>query len=535
MSPSRLIIDLNRCFEPNAFNTGPPIPSSPQQCALHISSQSDDAFALLESRRDASTPDLTSSPTSSVGSSLHSLTLEDEEIRKIFANPEFTYSTSDTFQRYDIDATTTGEEIGFRSRKDELNPLAVPFTPSFARAHCPENLKAVEPACQPSPLDLEFNPVDFAYSSPDIDDYSLHYWAYRQCVPLPHLYSPGPLRTSFNPENVNLEPTTAVPRPPQCPPPVYNPLFQEAMHSETSDRLRKILTNAIVTGSTKWDIDTLLELAELIGEEACKPSQRGIVQDHPLAACDVSRYTPIDAGLQGIDLQQEVSEQQTPEHIVADVAKHLYTQLNEMHEELGQTFAWNLRETILTRFIHCWDDAKPASINYHNRPHVHYVRSALALCKSVAALFTQGLIMREHISMCLSILMKDLMSVEHFEALALIVLGCGAEFWCPVHGDPITTVDVEVAPGVIGMSDGSLLLSTNQERATVQVIQSNHVTYFLSGLVANLVGRNLRGDESVVGQGWGQGQLPMRIREVVDSVKLWESVVMNPSTIPATQ
>lgn len=143
--------------------------------------------------------------------------------------------------------------------------------------------------------------------------------------------------------------------------------------------------------------------------------------------------------------------------------------------------------------------------------------------------------MKEHISMCLSALMKDLMSVEHFEALANIVIGCGAEFWGPVPGDPITTVEVEVAPGgVVNMADGSLLLSTNQDRATVKVIESDHVTYFLSGLVANVVGRNLRGEESVVGQGWAQGQLPARIREVVDAVKLWESIVMNPSAIPAT-
>ncbi|KAH9480267.1 hypothetical protein JR316_0006865 [Psilocybe cubensis] len=533
MTPLRLIIDLNRCFEPNAFNTGPPIPSSPYTSTSGTSSLSGDTFELLESRWSTSTPDLTSSPASSVGSSLHSLTLEDEEIRKIFANPEFECTANSAFQKYD---TNIGECS--TSGKDELNPLAAPFTPSFLRVYCPETVKPVDPTFQPSPLDLGFNPVDFTYPSPHSNEYVHHDSHYRQCVPLPAVYSPGPLRTSLQLESDALELATAVPRALQGSlqymPPVYYPLLQEALLPESSDRLRKILAGAIVNGSTKWDIETLLDLAEMLGEEACKPNQHSSTTGRPITACDASRYTPIN-GLHELDLQQDGSEHQSSENVVADVARHLYVQLNEIHEELGQTFAWNLRETILTRFIHCWDGTKPSSINYKNRPHIHYVRSALTLCKSIAALFTRGLIMKAHISMCLSILMKDLMSVEHFEALAIIVLGCGSEFWCPAAGDPITTVEVEVAPGgVVNMTDGSLLLSTSQERATVKVLESDHVTYFLSGLAANVAGRNLRGEESVVGQGWGKGQLAARIRELVDSVKLWESILMNPSTVPAS-
>ena len=112
------------------------------------------------------------------------------------------------------------------------------------------------------------------------------------------------------------------------------------------------------------------------------------------------------------------------------------------------------------------------------------------------------MITRDHISMCISILLKDLKSVEHLEALSLLVLGCGMSFW-----------DVPRQSSEEG--------NPTAEEAQLQL--NVHVKEFLNGLEANLLGRGLDDHTSLLGQTWGNGRCLERVKEVVDAVKGWEA------------
>lgn len=149
---------------------------------------------------------------------------------------------------------------------------------------------------------------------------------------------------------------------------------------------------------------------------------------------------------------------------------------------------------------------KPGSISYNTAPSSRFVRSSLSLCNAIAALFKQNLIGREHISMCISVLLKDLMSVEHTEAVYNIILGCGQSFWAQTN--PSEDIHPTLHP------DG--------------VIQLNcHVHDFITGLHANFTNNNLTDDMSVVGQPWRKGQLLARLAETVDCVREWESLLIS--------
>jgi len=104
------------------------------------------------------------------------------------------------------------------------------------------------------------------------------------------------------------------------------------------------------------------------------------------------------------------------------------------------------------------------------------------------------------------------MSVEHFEALSNLVLGCGPSFWGPTS-DSVHEINVSV-----NGADGS------EEKIRL----NNHVTLFLAGLEANIVKWQLTDQKSVLRQPWGTGQLAWRVQLVVDSVNLWEAVYMAP-------
>lgn len=173
--------------------------------------------------------------------------------------------------------------------------------------------------------------------------------------------------------------------------------------------------------------------------------------------------------------------------------------------------------------------ASKSAITFENRPTIHDVRSALAVCKSIGALFTRNLITHQHISMCISILMKDLMSVEHLEALANLVLNAGPTFWKATNADTISEVEVTAEPGVLPLADGSLLFSTKSDPVVTRVHHNSHVLHFLSGLSANIFQRNLRGEESVVNMGWTKGQFAARVVELVDTVNHWESIMNTPT------
>ena len=102
--------------------------------------------------------------------------------------------------------------------------------------------------------------------------------------------------------------------------------------------------------------------------------------------------------------------------------------------------------------------------------------------------------------MCISVLLSGLKSVEHAEALANIVLGCGQRFWAST-------------PAVAAYSS---------ETVTHSMILKRHVGDFLFGLEMNCDIHRLGDDKSVVNRSWGEGRLMARLHEVANSVKAWE-------------
>lgn len=138
-------------------------------------------------------------------------------------------------------------------------------------------------------------------------------------------------------------------------------------------------------------------------------------------------------------------------------------------------------------------------MTYENKPSHRSVRSALLLCKVVPALFKAGLIGRDHISMCISILLKDLMSVEHAEAVYSIVMGCGQAFWA-------ADSETKRLPSI----DRTLRIN-------------RHVREFITGLHANFTQRNLHDRMSITDQPWCDGKLLQCLEEIVDNVRRWEA------------
>ncbi|KAF9485834.1 hypothetical protein BDN70DRAFT_870729 [Pholiota conissans] len=103
--------------------------------------------------------------------------------------------------------------------------------------------------------------------------------------------------------------------------------------------------------------------------------------------------------------------------------------------------------------------------------------------------------------MCISVLLKNLMSVEHAEAIYNLILGCGQLFWEP----------------------SSSLEDSHLDFSRDAVLQLNcHVHDFITGLHANFMNNDLRDSMSVVEQPWGKGQLLAVLAEIVDHVREWE-------------
>ncbi|KAF4617863.1 hypothetical protein D9613_005724 [Agrocybe pediades] len=467
MPPSRLIIDLNRCFEPNPFNTGPPIPTLTRSDSDSQSSKHTSPSPYQLNR----TPDLSSSP-SSVASSSLSLPLEHDEIKRIFMNT--------------VECSPPRVYAPIPMYKEELNPNALPFVPSFV------SYQTIEP----SPLELGFRLIDQ-------DSY------YSEAVPPP----PGlPYPPQFQPEEEIYEAL----------PPYDQALLFETFRQGMSEEERESTIIRIVNSVGNWEIDSLLQLAEDIVYMASNPTAtQPAATGYELPACDTSRYLPVEHGLR--NFADHINVKDRPENIVAVVAELFHIRFLRLKAELGQMFVWNLRESILSRFIHCWDPVKPYSINFATNPSVEYVRSALALSKSIPSMFKRNLISKEHVSMCISIMLKDLMSVEHFDALSNLVLGCGPMFWGPTS-DAISEVDAPALPIDIDNAEANPSAGMAQEK----ILLNNHVTNFLAGLEANIVHRQLSDETSVLGQPWGPGQFAWRVQLVVDSVNLWEAVLMAP-------
>jgi len=351
--PSKLIIDFNRCFEPNPFNTGPSIPSKQAIQLTPLLSH----VALPDIHR-GDTPDLTVSPSSSVSSVLP---LESEEIKRIFSFPAFDRPEVDAVdppQRFSLFALARsaqfyqshapfphlGPEL-YQARvddfpgspKEKLNPHAAEFVPTFSkplRNHIESD---------PEPLDIPL--VGFPV------------------IPLPENVPPPPglphppaflnPSPSPHPANAQLAP---------CLEPLYFPLLMHASFENTTSQERADLMCALVRSKEHWTIECLLELAQHISVGALFPGDFLDERGAELPACAPSRYIP--AQPQPTDSNvPEANEQMRPEDILADMTKHLHDRFEEWRSgECAQAFLWNVRELVLVQFKQSWDSV---SISAH--------------------------------------------------------------------------------------------------------------------------------------------------------------------------
>ncbi|CAA7265505.1 unnamed protein product [Cyclocybe aegerita] len=560
--PRPLIIELNRCFEPNAFNTGPSL------TALIAAQKAKEAKAKLADDRPTPTqssfssveevlsefdiPDLTASPASST-STLSSLSLEDEEIRRIFSNPDPMYDalveaspllldgnlSLDFLQRESLDITTL--------KKDELNPRAAPFVPSFTpppTVHNPLNAPYISPIDLDNSDDMLIPPLDLElYASPSpqwclVPQEDMQLVNYSTPLPVfssPHiqsttfapLYPPGLPHPPHKALEVALQAEAVVPA--ALPPPVYLPLLMDALKVTTTPREREVLLGVIFDPNTcyvDWNFDSLLGLVEHLfigtfGTEAEWLADQNTPAREP--ACYVTPGSSISSS--------EESPAMTSEEAFAEVAQELHKQLNEkLGEDYGKTFVWHLRETLLGKFLRAWDTTNPSAITFQSNLPSGYVHASLSLCKAIGAVFQRGILWREHVDLCLRALLKDLVSVEHVEALALIVLGCGKTFWDPpasllIAPPPNASSTVPDTPTIASRPPSSpprLEEMTGHARYAL----TTHVANFLDALEGSVVGRGINDAASVLGQPWGAAQLEARVQEIVSTVKSWEEAFL---------
>lgn len=345
MPPSQLIIDFNRCFEPNPFNTGPSIPSKQSLSLTPLLSH-----ACFPDIHRGDTPDLTTSPSSSVSSVLP---LESEEIKRIFsfpANDQLEVDAVDPPQRFSLfeqyglarSAEFYQNHAPFphlgpelyqahvndfaEPTKEKLNPHALEFVPNFSKPL----RKRIEPALEPEPLDLPL--MGF------------------QAIPLPENVPPPPglphppafqnAQPSPYPDDVQLPP---------CIGPAYFPLLLQASLENTTFQERADLMCTLVRSREHWTMECLLELAQHISVGALFPG------GPELSACAPSRYVPAQPQQTDSNISED-NERLRPEDILADIAKHLYIRFKEWHgDDCAQGFLWNVRELVLVQFKQSWD------------------------------------------------------------------------------------------------------------------------------------------------------------------------------------
>ncbi|KAF8882041.1 hypothetical protein CPB84DRAFT_1751009 [Gymnopilus junonius] len=490
MAPvTRLILDFNRWLAPNPFNTGPPIPQLSQPFGTEDTPWTTSTFRAVESdsqRSDTSTPDLTNSPSSTVSS------LEDEGIRRIFSPSRY--------QGFDgADVPGCSNTAPQHPRKDELNPHAVPFVPSFitySGIHNPIS-NWVDPSLSYAPPPLELGVQLFNLVDPPLED--PEQTPVFEDSPHPETISQLPL----DPPGIPYPPIYSTPQPrpegptPECPPPQYLPVLLDALKPGRTSREREVLAGVIVNIVDDWNIDSLLELAERVAMEASNPTLHATLDTMEIR--EIPR-TPFQNSLMIYSI--EAAEEPTHETKVAELAAGLNMHFNRHHREVGQFFTWNLREIVLTRLINFWDYEKPQAITLASN---------------------QPLIMFNPHS---HVLMKKLESVEHVEALAHLVLGCGPTFWKPVDvGSGPSLANPPANPCTVP-ENTMVLQHDDLDSEKLQMHVKENINLFLTGLEANLLGRRLKDEDSVVGQPWERGRLLKTIQEIVDVVKYRESIIL---------
>ena len=343
------IRDFNRLFEPNAFNTGPPIPTL-------LTSQAGRSASPLY------LPELTSSPASSSSS----LSLEDDEIRKIFSDPRFDPLPLVNPGDSQVDGSANvyaargswNSTICYGSTGEELNPKAAPFVPSFlmsANLHNPQTTRQTSLFFPPEPQ-YTLAPLDLAgfFTHLPIEHSSL---LQPMAQPLEPLAPPGLTHPSVQAREMEVQKesnltTDAEVEQPVSLPPAYQPVLVDALKPTATARDRQVLLRFIIQYVEQWDMIALLELADRV-TIAAFGSQEDYEKEEGLSACDAVRRR--DLGIVE-SIADETPEGDSPEEVVAIVVSELYQQFTSMQgAEVANSFAWDVRELILRRFICSFD------------------------------------------------------------------------------------------------------------------------------------------------------------------------------------
>ncbi|KAF8817136.1 hypothetical protein BYT27DRAFT_7204963 [Phlegmacium glaucopus] len=430
----------------------------------------------------AGTPDLTASPTSSTSS----ISLAFDE-------------------RWSIplaDLPPRSQSCG------NLNPQAQPFVPFSSLMH-----NSILSQDRRDGQRISSVPVDYLKDTADgLPDYKL--------APLSDwdTFSEEPLEWLEN--NAHLPSTPAYPPglriphsclhlPPPAVPPSYLPLIVDCLRFGTQNYTIESYSRVIVTSRPRWDLQSLRELSECICLEMYNPCTKPTDKDgHVITACDSARYNAVDPTRpisNGFLVEYERGAQR--QQAIAIMVKYLDQHISIIQSpEAAQLFMWSLRESALTRFREIWDveNVNGRALNLSNPAASYDVRCALTLCKSIASFFNQKLIEPRHLKMCIRTLLRHLMSVEHVEALALLVLGCGPALW-----------DVSTPT--------STTYTNNQhEHAGYTAGQA-----FLTTLNTSVTNFSLHDSKSLVfpREVWGQGQLMTRLNQIGMAVNDWAVLV----------
>ncbi|KAF5343344.1 hypothetical protein D9758_014187 [Tetrapyrgos nigripes] len=100
-------------------------------------------------------------------------------------------------------------------------------------------------------------------------------------------------------------------------------------------------------------------------------------------------------------------------------------------EETANSFIWHLRESVLGTFRATWHASKSAkAISYRVTPTFSYVESGLSLVCFIGDLFSVRLFDEPQVGSCLSILVDELVSLEHISAIFCLIKHAEALFWC---------------------------------------------------------------------------------------------------------
>ncbi|KAG7088825.1 hypothetical protein E1B28_012781 [Marasmius oreades] len=129
---------------------------------------------------------------------------------------------------------------------------------------------------------------------------------------------------------------------------------------------------------------------------------------------------------------QAMVNDETNHEVLAPFAREIMLCLHDSFaEHISHSFAWHLREGTMGVFKASWcTTVCPNAISYHTAPSEEYVHTATTFLHFIGDLFSMGILTKENISMCLSVLAHELVSIEHIEAIRTLIESAQVEFWC---------------------------------------------------------------------------------------------------------